>query len=53
MSGYLISRMRKLAVDRGGVAAMEFALLLPFMAALYFGAIGANQPATATVKDSD
>ena len=39
MSGYLISRMRKLAVDRGGVAAMEFALLLPFMAALYFGAI--------------
>lgn len=39
----LISRLRHLRRDEGAVAAVEFALILPFLLALYVGSIEASQ----------
>lgn len=41
---------RRLAADRRGVAAVEFALILPFMALIYFGAIEVSQLVSADRK---
>jgi Flp pilus assembly protein TadG len=47
---YLISRLRKFAEDTRAVAAVEFALVLPLMLALYLGSVEAARLYTADRK---
>ncbi len=46
----LLSRLRRLAGDRGGVSAVEFALILPLMLTLYIGGIQIGEALTISRK---
>jgi Flp pilus assembly protein TadG len=56
LRGRLVRRLRRLAGDERGVSAVEFAMLLPLMLALYLGAveisqgIGADRKVTLTAR---